>query len=148
MSNQFRLFIREAGGYPDSLKIPEVSNGFDETLPPLPSGMVPVSFWSEPVPAGIYRVRIRLEAREDVERLYLFTGRKQLREILALRGGECLERIYDLSVMEIIPRFREESCPIEHLFLTYCTRYPGAVRLEAEWERPKERVPRDRKSVV
>lgn len=142
MSNRFRLFIREAGGYPDSLKIPEVSNGFDETLPPLPSGMVPVSFWSEPVPAGIYRVRIRLEAREDVERLYLFTGRKQLREILALRGGECLERIYDLSVMEIIPRFREESCQTEHLFLTYCTRYPGAVRLEAEWERPKERVPR------
>ena len=118
MSNRFRLFIREAGGYPDRLKIPEVSNGFDETLPPLPSGMVPVSFWSEPVPAGIYRVRIRLEALEDVERLYLFTGRKQLREILALKGGACLARVYYLSVIEIIHRFREESCQTEHLFLT------------------------------
>lgn len=142
MENRFHLFIREAGGYPDNLEIPEVSNGFDAALPPLPSGMVPVSFCSEPVSAGIYRVCIRLEALEDVDRLYLFTGRKQLREILALKGGECLERVYYLSVMEIIPRFREESCLTEHLFVTFCTRYPGAVRVKARWERQEEGVQR------
>ena len=142
MKNQFRLFIRESGGYPDNLAIPEVSNGFDVALPPLSSGMVPMSFWSEPVPAGIYQVHIRLEALEDVERLYLFTGRKQLREIVSLKKGECLERVCFLSVMEIIPRFREESCPVEHLFFTFCTRYPGDVQVEAEWEIPEERIPR------
>lgn len=142
MKNQFRLFIREAGGYPKSLVIPEVSNGFDVSLPPLPFGMVPISFWSEPVPAGIYRVRIRLEALEDVERLYLFTGRKQLREIFSLNQGQCVERVYDLSVMEIIPRFYEESYQIEHLFFTFCTKHPGAVKVEAEWEKPKDKVTR------
>lgn len=142
MKNQFRLFIREAGGYPGSLVIPEVSNGFDVTLPPLPFGMVPVSFWSEPVPAGIYRVRIRLEATENVERLYLFTGRKQLREILSLKRGQCVERVYDLSVMEIIPRFREESYQTEHLFFTFCTEHPGSVRAEADWEAPGDEVTR------
>lgn len=142
MKNQFRLFIREAGGYPESLVIPEVSNGFDMTLPPLPFGMVPVSFWSEPVPAGVYRVRIRLEALEDVERLYLFTGRKQLREILSLKQGQCAEGVYDLSVMEIIPRFHEESYPAEHLFITFCTEHPGAVRARAEWEKPADRITR------
>ena len=77
VENPLRLFIRETGGYPGSLVIPEVSNGFDVTLPSLPFGMVPVSFWSDRVPAGIYEVRIRLKALEDIERLYLFTGRKQ-----------------------------------------------------------------------
>lgn len=142
MDNQFRLFIRETGGYPDSLAIPEVSNGFDVTLPPLPFGMVPVSFWSDRVAAGIYEVHIRLEALEDVERLYLFTGRKQLREILSLKKDQCLERVYYVSAMEIIPRFREESCPTEYLFFTFCTKYPGAVWAEAEWSVPNRDITR------
>lgn len=142
MKNQFRLFIRETGGYPGNLVIPEVSNGFDVTLPPLPFGMVPVSLWSEPVPAGIYRVRIRLEALEDVERLYLFTGRKQLREILSMKCGQCLDQVYNLSLMEIIPRFREQSYPVEHLFFTFCTEHPGAIRVKAEWEIPQDNITR------
>ena len=142
MRNQFRLFIRETGGYPGNLVIPEVSNGFDVTLPPLPFGMVPVSLWSEPVPAGIYRVRIRLEALEDVERLYLFTGRKQLREILSMKCGQCLDQVYNLSLMEIIPRFREQSYPVEHLFFTFCTEHPGAIRVKAEWEIPQDNITR------
>ena len=39
MKNQFRLFIRETGVYPENLGIPEVSNGFDMALPPLPFGI-------------------------------------------------------------------------------------------------------------
>ncbi len=142
MKNQLRLFIRETGVYPEKLGIPEVSNGFDMALPPLPSGMVPMSYWSEPVPAGIYRVRIRLKATEDIKELYLFTGRKQLREILSMKCGECLEREYGLSVMEIIPRFQENSCPTEHLFFTLCSDRPGAVQVEAEWELAEERISR------
>lgn len=142
MGNGFRLFIRDTGACPANLMIPEVSNGFDVKLPPLPFGMMPVSFWSEMVPAGIYRIHIRLEALEDAERVYLFTGRKQLREILSLKRGECAEQTYYLSVMEIIPRFREEIEMTEHLFFTYCTKQPGAVKAKAHWETPKERATR------
>lgn len=136
MENQFRMFIRAAGGYPDSLAIPEVSDGFDETLPSLPFGLIPVSFCTGQVPMGIYKVSVRLEALEDVKRLYLFTGRKQLREILSMKCGQCLERVYYLSAAEVIPRFHEESYPVQRLFFTYCARRPGALRAEAGWEGP------------
>lgn len=134
MQNEFRLFIRAAGVYPDGLAIPEVSDGFDETLPPLPFGLIPVSFCTRQVPAGIYKASLYLEALEDIGQLYLFTGRKQLREVISMKCGQCLERVYYLSAAEVIPRFYEESYPVQHLFFTFCTRHPGAVRVKAKWE--------------
>ncbi len=142
MENSFRLYSRNAGSILEGPMFPEVTDGFDETLPPLPLGMAPVSFRSDPVPAGIYQIHICIKALKDADRIYLFTGRKQLRDILSLKGGQRLERIYNVSVMEIIPRFQENIVLTEHLFFTICTENPEDVQVQARWEPKKEGVTR------
>ena len=123
MNISFRKFDRS------SCSIPELSDGFDPTLAACAPGMNPVSFVSEEVPFGIYAVSVVLEALEDVERLYLFTGRKQLREILSLKRGQRLAGIYYLSAAEIIPRYHDSVYPVKQLSVTYCTEHPETIRV-------------------
>ncbi len=139
---RFQPFVREDGNCPEELSIPELTDGFDSELVSEPSGMLPVSFWSGQVPAGIYEIHIILEACRDIDRLYLFTGRKQLREIVTLRRGERFASVYYQSAAEIIPRFREKSYPEKHLFFTFCTEDREAVRLVSCHAKPAQEAAR------
>lgn len=140
----FRRFIREEEAL--ELSIPELSDGFVAEVVPgtelrdadrvgmkeaagNEAGLVPVSYFTERVLPGIYRVDVEFTAKRDIERLYLFTGRKQLREILSMRAGERFSGRYYQSVAEIIPRYRDVVYPVEHLFFTVCTEDADAVCL-------------------
>lgn len=102
------------------LAIPELSDGFDSSIEAPASGMIPVSQYTDPVPVGTYKVHIELEADADVSQLFLFTGRKQLRDILTLKKGDRHEYTFYQSVAEILPRYYKEVYPVQHLFITYC----------------------------
>lgn len=130
-SYDFRIFDRSEAGQDRYLPaIPELSDGFDASLDVRVKGMTPVTAWTENVQPGIYAVHIAIVALRNIEKLYLFTGRKQLREILSLKKGECFMRTYYQSVAEIIPRYHNEEHPVEHLFFTVCTDNPKAVYLD------------------
>lgn len=124
---QFHQFVREDQEL--SLSIPELSDGFDPSLPEPPFGMMPISFFTEKVPFGIYQISLCFTAEAEVNDLYLFTGRKQLREICSLKKGESFHAVYYQSVAEIIPRYHDRVFPVEHLFFTVCTSQPEAIRL-------------------
>lgn len=121
MRYDFKPFSHTQNLQNPDLNIPELSDGFDITLPPPATGMVPASYHSKEVPFGVYAIHVTLEATEDIKRLFLFTGRKQLRDILSLRRGERYEQTFYQSVAEIIPRYHEEISPVRHLFFSYCT---------------------------
>ncbi|MDO5407974.1 MAG: rhamnogalacturonan acetylesterase [Eubacteriales bacterium] len=129
------LFHKMDGVQEDTefLRIPELSNGFtgngEAAAPDMPSGMLPVSLYSGQVAFGVYGISLVLEAREDIERLYLFTGRRQLREVVSLKRGERLVRVFYQSAAEIIPRYEETVYPVSHLSVTFCTLHPEAVRV-------------------
>lgn len=124
--------------FSDVCMIPEVSDGFDASLASDVPGMMPVSLCSEKVSFGIYAVHVVLEALEDVEELYLFTGRKQLREIVTLKKGQCLSRVYYLSAAEIIPRYYDSVYPVTRLFVTFCTEKPECIRVHECTAQPAE----------
>lgn len=109
--------------------VPELTDGFDPTLSPPPSGMDPMSFFTEKVEPGIYRIHIHLEAIKDIQRLYLFTGRKQLRQVLSMKKGDCFSAFYIQSAAEIIPRYQEDVRPVDHLFFTLCTDDPSSLKV-------------------
>lgn len=108
--------------------IPELSNGFDESQQSAAAGLQAVSFFTEEIPSGIYKLHIVLEALQDISCLFLFTGRKQLRACISLKKGERLEQSFWQSAAEIIPRYHSRSYPVQNLFFTYCTANPAAVR--------------------
>lgn len=128
----------------DRLDIPELSDGFDPSLLSLADGiegsMIPHSFITERVPCGLYAVHITLTAVQDVEQLFLFTGRKLLRDIISLKKGDRYERTFYQSIAGIIPRYHEAYYPVENLFVTLCTPEPGAVRIEACYAEAVEAV--------
>lgn len=139
MQYQFQPFFynTDTGRLPaDSgrLAIPELSDGFDrELLSPadgVTGSMIPVSYYSDRVPCGLYAIHIALTAVQDVEQFFLFTGRKLLRDIISLKKGERYERTFFQSIAGIIPRYHEEYYPAENLFVTFCTPEPGAVRID------------------
>ena len=119
----------------DRLDIPELSDGFDPSLLSLANGiagsMIPHSYITKRVPCGLYAVHIALTAVQDVEQLFLFTGRKLLRDIITLKKGDRYERTFYQSIAGIIPRYHEAYYPVENLFVTLCTPELGAVRIEA-----------------
>lgn len=139
MKITFEKFDRDHISPESPEAIPELTDGFSgarereadvpETGAP-GEGMTPVTFCSEPVPFGTYQVRVTLEALEDVDVLYLFTGRKQLREIISMKQGERREWVYCQSAAEIIPRYHEDVYPVTRLFVSFCTKIPRAVRME------------------
>ena len=97
----------------DRLDIPELSDGFDPSLLSLANGiegsMIPYSYITERVPCGLYAVHIALTAVQDVEQLFLFTGRKLLRDIISLKKGDRYDRTFYQTVAGNIPRSPEAS---------------------------------------
>ena len=139
MQIQFQPFTHstDTGRLPgdsERLAIPELSDGFDRELSSLADGvagsMTPVSYYSDRVPCGLYAIHISLTAVEEAEQIFLFTGRKLLRDIISLKKGERYERTFYQSIAGIIPRYHEEYYPAEHLFVTLCTPTPGAVKID------------------
>ena len=124
---QFQRFVRT--DQEASLSIPELSDGFDPSLPEALFGRMPISFYTEKVPFGIYQISLCFTAETDIDELYLFTGRKQLREICSLKKGERFHAVYYQSAAEIIPRYHDNVFPVEHLFFTICTARPEAIQL-------------------
>ena len=87
------------------LSIPETSDGFDFTLESQAPGMKPVTYYEPVEDTGTYQIYIKLAAVEDIEALYIFTGRKCLVYLGALKAGELLEKTFYTHVSGIIPRY-------------------------------------------
>lgn len=103
MQIQFQPFTHstDTGRLPEDserLAIPELSDGFDRELSSLADGvagsMTPVSYYSDRVPCGLYAIHISLTAVEEAEQIFLFTGRKLMRDIISLKKGERYERTF------------------------------------------------------
>ncbi|OUP86134.1 hypothetical protein B5F07_02220 [Lachnoclostridium sp. An169] len=126
----FELAHKEKNGNA-LITIPDLTNGFDAGLETWWKGMEPVSFYTPGcVRQGIYKIHIRLRAIEDTGSTFLFTGRKQLQDILYMQKGETLEREYYQVVSEYVPRYRHHAYMVEHLFFTVCTAEKDAVEVE------------------
>lgn len=137
MRYNFQLFKRPVNGNDfgeascfdtDSLSplsIPELSDGFDSSLEPPVNGLLPVSYYTDAVPAGTYAIHIVLEAAMDLPQIFLFTGRKQLRDIISLKKGERYEKTFYQSAAEIIPRYHQDAYQVRHLFFTFCAGTTG-----------------------
>ncbi|MDD3334782.1 MAG: rhamnogalacturonan acetylesterase [Eubacteriales bacterium] len=107
---------------------PELTDGFlpeDSGMP----GFIPVSYCSDALPAGRYALHVKLYALENVNRLFLFSGRKQLRDLISLKAGERYEATWYVSLAKILPRDCETIFPIERLFFSFCTEKPEAVAI-------------------
>lgn len=139
MKIPFQPFTHTGGGEhllkaSKRLDIPELSDGFDPALLSPAEGiaesMIPVSFYSTRVTERLYSIHVALTAVRDVDRLYVFTGRKLLRDIISLKKGERYERTFYQSIAGIIPRYHETYYPVENLFFTFCTSDPSAIRIE------------------
>ena len=141
MSYYFQPFMHSEDSHCPCLSIPELSDGFDLSLAPPVDGMVPKSYYTKVPPSGIYAIHIVLEALQDIDLLFLFTGRKLLREIISLRQGERYEQTFYQSVSEIIPRYHEDIYPVQNLFFTYCTSQPESLRIKECYADPSDRVP-------
>ncbi|HJA68244.1 MAG TPA: rhamnogalacturonan acetylesterase [Candidatus Mediterraneibacter cottocaccae] len=127
----FELAHKEKNGNA-LITIPDLTNGFDAGLETWWKGMEPVSFYTPGcVRQGIYKIHIRLRAIEDTGSTFLFTGRKQLQDILYMQKGETLEREYYQVVSEYVPRYRHHAYMVERLFLTVCTADKNTVAVEA-----------------
>lgn len=124
-----------------TLSIPELTDGFDASLAPPTEGMVPITYHSKEVAAGTYAIHIAFEAVTDIDQVFLFTGRKLLRDIISLRQGQLYEQTFYQSVAEIIPRYHEDVYPVRNLFFTLCTRQPDAIRLGFCYAEPAENIP-------
>lgn len=129
----FQPLPKDGSGTEAKCLIPELSDGFDRREAGSGPGLVPVTWYSREVPCGIYRIHLSLRAREDVSRLFLFTGRKQLREILSLKKGQCIEQVFYLSAAEIIPRYHDKACPISRLYFSFCTSHPEHIEIDCCW---------------
>ena len=130
MRYEFHPFYRPKTG---NLAIPELSDGFASSLDapadgfdPSPGttagGFLPFSCLTDEVPAGTYAIHLVLEAASSLSPLFLFTGRKQLRDIISLKKGERYKKTFYQSVTEIIPRYHQDAYPVRHLFFTCCAR--------------------------
>ena len=109
--------------------IPEVTDGVERSGKTGKDGFFVQSFCSERLSAGTWELNITIEATEDIRRLYLFTGRKQLREILSMKKGECFTGVYDQSLAEIIPRYHSEEILADRLFWSYAAENLEAVKI-------------------
>lgn len=130
MKYEFQRFIREKYNGKSIYTIPELIDGFDANLSTTCDGMEPMSFWTSEIPMGNYEIRIRIRALEDINELYLFTGRKLLKDIITLKKDEVYEKKFYQAVSEIIPRYHSCVYKENYLFCSICTQNPEAVKVE------------------
>ena len=124
-------FFREQHKADTSLWIPELTNGFDPKTDSVGEGMEPISFYTECcVPEGCYAIHVSLKANRDTGPVFLFTGRKQLQDILYLKKNQQFEQTYYQSVTEIIPQYESHLNMVEHVFFSYCTPQCDEIRVE------------------
>lgn len=134
------LFDRTLAEKEPELGIPELTDGFQFYGGGCAGGMFPVSFFSEVLDPGTWKIHIAFRALTDVKMLYVFTGRKQLREILTLKKGQKFEGTYFQNLAPIVPRHFDRIYHAERLFITICTQNPEAIEI-VECYGAKEQVP-------
>lgn len=130
MKIQFKPFALNKEEHPEELLISELTNGFDLSLEPQAFGLAIKSYYSEPVSFGTYALHLSFYAVEDIDCLYIFTGRKQLRDIISLKKGDRYEKTFYQSVAEIIPRYHNTSYPVSHLFFSFAGDSLQNIKLE------------------
>ncbi|HJA66171.1 MAG TPA: rhamnogalacturonan acetylesterase [Candidatus Mediterraneibacter cottocaccae] len=147
----FQPFLRQENSGKE-FAIPEITDGFlapgeSDAAGDAPEitaaveGMVPVSFMTEELPRGTYRVQITLRALDDVEQLRVFAGRKQLRAVVSLKKGEEYRAVYYQHLCEIIPRWHTEEWTAKRLFVSYAARNSESISMEECSAAPAENVP-------
>ncbi len=139
MKYEFKPLIKEQEDR--LLSIPELSDGFDPSLEPGAGTMIPSSFLTPQVPDGTYAIHVSLQATADIPRLFLFTGRKILRDVISLKQGEKYEQTFCQSVAEIIPRYHQSVYPVQNLFFTFCADDPQAIRPGCCYGEPADGIP-------
>lgn len=130
MKITLKPFIIDKEQLLEELSISELTNGFDQSLEALSFGLPINSYYSDPVPFGTYALHLSFYAVEEIDRLYLFTGRKQLRDIISLKKGEHYEKTFYQSVAEIIPRYHRSAYPVNHLFFSFSTENLQNIKLD------------------
>jgi len=92
----------------------------------------PHSVFAEAERGVIYKVEVLVKALSKLEQAFLFTGRKQLRDVISLDKGESNRGTYYQTVTEIIPDFQTESYEASHLFVTVCAKHGEEVATECQ----------------
>lgn len=131
MKYEFHRFMREKYEAGSIYTIPEISDGFDASLVTQWNGMQPVGFWTSEVVNGTYEIHVRIRAVEDTDEIYLFTGRKLLKDVIVLKKDEVYERIFYQSAARIIPRYHTRVYKENYLFFSFCTSHPEYVKVES-----------------
>ncbi len=130
----FREINRDEAGY-----IPELADNFDKRLEVLADGLEVKGFYEEARGAGIYQIFWKVRAREDVECLYLFAGRKNLCFLGGLKAGETAEGNCYTHICEIIPRYYDAVMEIEKVcFTAACESMEKLEILELRVEKVRE----------
>ena len=108
---------------------PDLTDGFDRSLEAPGEGIPLISFCTEPLPAGTYALHVTLKAIRETGVVYLFAGRKQMHDRIALREGEIYDRTFYLSVAEIIPRYHSHPYFVERVFFSVAASHPKDIVL-------------------
>lgn len=98
--------------------IPELFDNFDKRLEALADGLEVKGVCETADGPGVYQIFWRVKAKEDVESLYLFAGRKNLCYMGNLKAGEVMEGSCYTHICEIIPRYYEAVMEIREVCFT------------------------------
>lgn len=124
------------------LSIPEMSDGFDGSLELKASGMTPVTYYEKVPSTGTYEVYIKVTAAKEVERLYLFAGKKHLVYLGGLKQGEVLEKTTMVHLSEVIPRYHETAYAQTYVTVTFACEEPEALQpLQISVKKTEETIP-------
>lgn len=98
--------------------IPELFDNFDKRLEALADGLEVKGVCETADGPGVYQIFWRVKAKEDVESLYLFAGRKNLCYMGNLKAGEVMEGSCYTHICKIIPRYYEAVMEIREVCFT------------------------------
>lgn len=112
--------------------VPQIADGFDyfsksafkrvkKDKDRYSSPLFPVSFFTPAKPFSTYEVTVTVTAKQDVDSLSLFSGRRQLQALVSLKAGETFQKKFYQSLTEIIPFRNNQRYRLDKLFVTYCT---------------------------
>ncbi|WP_071130501.1 rhamnogalacturonan acetylesterase [Enterococcus timonensis] len=118
---------------------PEISDGFDykngqaysfaeSALPIAP--LDPVSWWAQGETGQTYQITVEITALADCKTIFLFSSRKQLRALFALKKGKTRQFQFFQSLSAIMPDFSNEKLVMDQLFVSVATQKPENLLVE------------------
>lgn len=94
--------------------IAELGDGFEEGSEDM-QGLEVADYYAKADGEGVYYISYEIELEDDVDKLFIFAGRKQLLRFTGRKAKEVVEGTLYLHFGEMIPRFHKESKNIEKI---------------------------------